>query len=137
MPPHPPTSRISRWITSGWITKGDVVVLAFALALVSGAFVNFWHNDGHGAEAVVLVEGKRWARLNLFQNQELHVPGILGDSVIRVRDGQVRFFDSPCPNKLCVHTGWLSQGGENATCLPNRVSLQILGSDPRFDSINF
>jgi len=93
--------------------------------------MTFWQRDGHGAEV------ERWARLNLFQNQELHATGVLGNSHIRVLDGRVRFIDSPCPNKLCVHTGWLSQGGENATCLPNRVSVQILASDPRFDSINF
>ena len=122
---------------SSWITKGDVVLLGFALAILSGVFMTLWSSDGHGAEVVVYVEGKRWARLNLFQNQELHVPGVLGNSHIRVFDGRIRFIDSPCPNKICVHTGWLTQGGENATCLPNQVSLQILGSDPRFDSINF
>lgn len=122
---------------NNWITKGDVVLIALAVAILSGVFITFWRSDGHGAEVVVYVEGKRWARLNLFQNQELHAPGVLGNSHIRVLDGQVRFIDSPCPNKVCVHTGWLSQGGENATCLPNQVSLQILGSDPRFDSINF
>ncbi len=131
------TRSLSTPLFSSWITKGDVVVLVFALAILTGVFATYWRNESHGAEVVVLVEGKRWARLNLFQNQELHTPGLLGNSHIRVFDGQVRFIDSPCPNKLCVHTGWLSQGGENATCLPNRVSLQILGSDPRFDSINF
>ena len=132
MPYSPSNPRMS-----SWITKGDIVLLILALAILSGVFATLWRNDGHGAEVVIFVEGQRWARLNLFQNQEIHVPGILGDSHIRVFNGQVRFIDSPCPNKLCVHTGWLTQGGENATCLPNRVSMQILGSDPRFDSINF
>ena len=132
MSPYQPEPRIN-----SWITKGDVVLLGLALAILSGVFMTLWRSDGRGAEVAVYVEGKRWARLNLFQNQDLHIPGVLGNSHIRVLDGQVRFIDSPCPNKLCVHTGWLNQGGENATCLPNRVSLQILGSDPRFDSINF
>lgn len=119
------------------ISRGDGVVLLVALMLLMGLYAMFWHSEGHGAEAVVLVAGKPWARLNLFQDQELHVPGPLGDSHIQVHDGQARFVDSPCPNKLCVHTGWLSQGGEVAVCLPNRVSLQVLASDPRFDAINF
>lgn len=105
--------------------------------LLVTVFMTFWQREGHGAEAVVMVDGKRWARLNLFNNQELHVPGPLGESHLQVRDGQIRFIDSPCPNKLCVHTGWLSQGGESATCLPNKISVQILGSDTRFDTINF
>lgn len=119
------------------LSRGDVLVWLLAATLLVGLYAAYWQSDGHGAEAVVLVNGKRWARLDLFQDQDLKVPGPLGHSHIQVRDGQVRFVDSPCPNKLCVHTGWLSQGGEVAICLPNKVSLQILGSDPRFDAINF
>ncbi len=119
------------------ISRGDGVVMLMALALLMGLYAMLWRSEGHGAEAVVLVAGKPWARLNLFQDQDLHVPGPLGESHIQVHDGQVHFVNSPCPNKLCVHTGWLSQGGEVAVCLPNRVSLQILASDPRFDAINF
>jgi len=118
-------------------TRGDAVVMTVALVLLATLYGLFWQSDGHGAEAVVLVEGKRWARLNLFQDQELRVPGPRGESVIRVQDGQVRFVASPCPTQQCVHQGWLSQGGEVAVCLPNRVSVQILASDPRFDTINF
>ncbi|HHI93041.1 MAG TPA: NusG domain II-containing protein [Gammaproteobacteria bacterium] len=119
------------------LSRGDTVVWLLAATLLIGLYTVFWQADGHGAEAVVLVNGKRWARLDLFHNQDLKVPGPLGHSRIQVRDGQVRFVDSPCPHKLCVHTGWLSQGGEVAICLPNKVSLQILGNDPRFDAINF
>lgn len=119
------------------LSRGDAVVWLLAATLLAGLYIVFWQVNGHGAEAVVLVNGKRWARLDLFQDQDLEVPGPLGHSHIQVSDGQVRFVDSPCPNKLCVHTGWLSQGGEVAICLPNKVSLQILGSDPRFDAINF
>lgn len=119
------------------LSRGDGLVLLLMAGLLVGLYVNYWQADGHGAEAVVLVGGKPWARLNLFHDHDLTVPGPLGDSHIQVRDGQVRFIASPCPNKLCVHTGWLNQGGEVAVCLPNRVSLQILASDPRFDAINF
>ena len=119
------------------ISRGDGVVLALAALLLVGLYALLWQAEGHGAEAVVMVDGKRWARLDLFQDQDLEAPGPLGHSHIQVRDGRVRFVDSPCPNKLCVHSGWLSQGGENATCLPNKVSVQVLGTDTRFDSINF
>jgi len=129
--------RLSDHVVEHWVTRGDLVVFTFALLFISIVFANFWHQEGHGAEAVVLVNGKRWARLNLFNNQDIYAPGPLGESHIQVRDGQIRFVDSPCPNKLCVHSGWLSQGGENATCLPNKISVQVLATDTRFDSINF
>jgi hypothetical protein len=124
-------------VTAPLFSRADGLLLAAAVALLLGLYAALWHHHGHGAEAVVMVDGQRWARLNLFHDQELEVPGPLGHSHIRVHNGQVRFVDSPCPNKLCVHTGWLSQGGEVAVCLPNRVSVKILAKDPRFDAINF
>ena len=117
--------------------RGDGVVLVLASLFLVILFIAFWRHDGHGAEAYVLVDGKNWARLNLFQDQDIEVPGPLGHSHIQVRDGKVRFVDSPCPTKACVHTGWLSQGGEVAICLPNHISVRIPATDPRFDSINF
>lgn len=119
------------------LSRGDLLIWLLAALLIVGLYAFYWRTEGHGAEVVVLVDGKRWARLNLFNDQDLKVPGPLGHSHIQVREGQVRFVDSPCPNKQCVHTGWLQQGGEVAVCLPNRVSLQILATDPRFDAINF
>jgi len=119
------------------ISRGDGVVIGVAVALLLAVFITLWQPEGHGAEAVVYLNGNRWARLNLFQNQDIKVPGPLGISQLQVRDGKIRFVDSPCPTKLCVHAGWLSQGGESATCLPNHVSVQVLGDDPRFDTINF
>lgn len=124
-------------MTGSGFTRGDGALILLALILLAGLYVRYWQAEGHGAETVVMVDGKPWARLNLFHNHDLDVPGPLGESHIQVRDGQVRFSASPCPNQQCVHTGWLSQGGEVAVCLPNRVSLQILASDPRFDAINF
>lgn len=120
-----------------WLTRGDALLITGVLLLVLGLYFIFWQSSGRNSEALVLVNGETWARLNLFQNQDLEVPGPLGVSHIQVRDGRVRFVDSPCPNKLCVLQGALSQGGEVAVCLPNRVSVKIPAADPRFDSINF
>ena len=118
-------------------TRGDWLVLTLTAALLAALFAGFWYAGGHGTEARVMVDGKPWARLNLFQDQDLDVPGRLGISRIAVRNGAVRFVDSPCTTRECVHTGWLDEGGESAVCLPNRVSVMVLGENPRFDSISF
>ena len=119
------------------LTRGDWLALSLAAALLSALYAGLWYAGGRGTEARVLVDGKPWARLDLFQDQDLDVPGRLGISHIAVRDGAVRFVDSPCPTHECVHQGWLREGGEAAVCLPNRVSVQVLGENPRFDSISF
>jgi len=113
------------WLNS-WLTRGDWLVLGAALLLVPGLYAAYWHGSGQGLEARVWVDGKPWARLDLFHVQHLDVPGVLGVSHLEIGNGQVRFTDSPC-----------HEGGDVAACLPNRVSVQIMADDPRFDSINF
>lgn len=120
-----------------WLTRGDVLVLLLATVLLSTLYIYYWSGSGRDSQALVMVNGKSWARLNLFNNQDFRVSGALGDSVLRVRDGKVRFMDSPCSTKQCVHQGWISRSGEVAVCLPNRVSIRIPAVDPRYDSINF
>lgn len=120
-----------------WLGAGDTLLLLAAVLLLTILYLQFWQLSGRNSEALVMVNGQTWARLNLFQDQDLAVPGPLGESHIQVRNGSVRFVDSPCPNKLCVLQGKLQQGGEVAVCLPNLVSIKIPAADPRFDSINF
>lgn len=118
-------------------TRGDLIVMVLCAMLLAGLYLGYWQASARSAEAVIMVNGKNWARLELFYNQDFEVPGPLGISHIQVRDGKVRFVDSPCPNKLCVHQGWITETGESATCLPNRISVRILATDPRFDTMSF
>ena len=75
--------------------------------------------------------------LPLSGEQRVSVHGPLGDSVIEIRDGRVRFVSSPCNGKQCVHSGWLSHSGELAACLPNGIMVSVMGRERRYDSINF
>lgn len=124
-------------MTGPLINRGDALVLVMSVLLVTVLYFLFWHAGSRSTEAMIQVNGKNWARINLFYNQDLRVPGPLGDSQIEVHDGVVRFVDSPCPSKQCVLQGAISQGGEVAVCLPNLVSIRVLAEDPRFDTMNY
>ncbi|MDR1664988.1 MAG: NusG domain II-containing protein [Clostridiales bacterium] len=45
-----------------------------------------------------------------------------------VKNGAAAFIASDCPDKICVRTGFLSRAGQTAVCLPNKVSLRIVGA---------
>jgi hypothetical protein len=119
------------------LVLGDVLVFVSALILLGFLYSNYWRDAYFGNQAAIMVAGKHWLNVDLFQNQWIEVPGALGVSKIQVEDGKIRFVQSPCYTKQCIHQGWISQGGELAVCLPNKVSVQVLSVDPRFDSINF
>ena len=49
--------------------------------------------------------------------------------VFEIRDGQIAFVESDCPDKVCVHVGFLRRVGQMAVCLPNNTVLAILGEE--------
>jgi hypothetical protein len=118
-------------------SKGDYLVFVLALLIVFGSFGYFWQSGMRAVQAEIRVNGKFRQHVDLFQAQTLQIQGKLGLSIITIEKGRVRFSDSPCTSKQCIHQGWLSHGGEIATCLPNEVSVHIAGPDPLYDSINF
>lgn len=119
------------------LTRADWLVLIAAIALLPGLYLRYWGGQGPAAAVRISASGQRDITLPLSGERRIHVHGPLGDSVIEVRDGRVRFVSSPCRGKQCVHSGWLSHSGELAACLPNGILLSVIGRDRRFDSINF
>ena len=45
--------------------------------------------------------------------------------IVEVKNGKARVVSSNCPDKICVHTGWVSECGHFAACLPNGVILLL------------
>ena len=118
------------------MTRADTFVVAFTLLLLPLLYVAFWHSGPAQAAHIHTADGREFS-VPLDVDQTLSLEGPLGTTVIEVRDGQVRFLDSPCSGKQCLHAGWLRHGGEFAACLPNRISVAVSAAEPRYDSINF
>jgi hypothetical protein len=115
---------------------GDWLVIVLGVALVIGLFSTLWHGE-HATKLQIRQGNTIYATLSLDQERTLEIPGPLGNSRIVVHHGQVRFESSPCPNQYCVHQGWLSRSGQVAICLPNQVSVELLGSKKPYDSLNY
>ena len=115
---------------------GDWLIIALSLVLVIALFQNLWH--GERAAKLRIRQGDAiYATLSLDQERTLDIHGPLGNSRIVIHQGQVRFERSPCPNQYCVHQGWLKRAGQVAICLPNQVSLELLGVEKTYDSLNY
>lgn len=48
-----------------------------------------------------------------------------GYNEIEVRPGSIGILSADCPDKLCVHQGFISTSLLPITCLPNRLVIQI------------
>ncbi len=119
------------------MTRADRIVIALALLSLPFLYVTFWGNTSQGELVQIRSATSGDLTLPLDQNKRIEIEGALGNSIIEIKDRQVRFIDSPCQNKICVMTGWLNADGQLAACLPNGVTAQIIGRDTRYDAVNF
>jgi hypothetical protein len=119
------------------LTTGDRLLLVLAVVGVTLLYAVYWGQSVYGNQAMVAIAGKHWRSIDLYQDSVYDVPGALGISQLEVHDGKIRFISSPCDTKQCIHQGWIQQSGEIVACVPNTVSVRILGPDPRFDTMNF
>jgi hypothetical protein len=119
------------------VTRADKLVIALAVLLLPFLYLQFWGNHSRGEVVQIRVAGGKDMILPLDQDKTIKVAGALGTSVIEIHNRQVRFIDSPCQGKQCVLTGWLREDGQMAACLPNGVTVQIVGRDNHFDAVNF
>jgi len=119
------------------MTPADKAVVLIALLAAGLSYYLAWQPSAPGTRVEIYQENTLYERHALDEPATLNVPGKLGDSVIEIDQGRVRFQSSPCTGKFCVHAGWLQQAGDVIACLPNGIHIQIHGGQSRFDAIAF
>lgn len=119
-----------------YIQLGDALVIVCALFGVIFLSLKIW--TGAAAErAVIRSGGKIFQTVSLDKDLQISVLGRLGISIISIENHQVRISADPSPRQYCVRQGWLKQAGEIALCLPNQVSVELVGRDKKYDSLNY
>ncbi len=127
---------MSRWKSFPKPLPGDWLVLAAGCAAVALLFAALWSGEPAG-KLRIRAGDQVYATLSLDQQRTLDVPGPLGISRIQVDRGRARVVSDPGRHQYCVKQGWLSQAGQVAMCLPNQVSLELLGGEKAYDSLNY
>ncbi|MDD3764771.1 MAG: NusG domain II-containing protein [Nevskiales bacterium] len=120
------------------MTRGDALALAVAAAIVGALYAHLWQPSVAASRFDVSVGGKPVGHYSMMVDRTLQIQGRMGVSTLKVENGRVRFLDSPCRNKICVHSGWLGHSGDAAACLPNRVSISLSGdAGSGLDAVSF
>ena len=53
---------------------------------------------------------------------------------VEVKSGKVRISESDCHDKICEKTGFISSPMQTIVCLPNRISVRLIGDNANTDS---
>jgi hypothetical protein len=118
------------------LKSGDWLTLLLGGTGVMLLALNLW-SGGIADKAVIRSGGKIFREVPLSRDQQIEVPGPLGTSVITIQGRKARISSDPSPRQYCVRQGWLQQAGEIAICLPNQVSVELAGSQKKYDSLNY
>jgi len=116
--------------------NGDWLTLIVGGVVVVYLFQILWSNS-QATKVQIRIGDHIHATYDLNLTRDVHVHGALGEAIIHIADGKARFAKSPCHNQYCVHQGWLNRGGQVAICLPNQISLELIGEKKPYDTLNY
>ncbi len=123
-----------RWLA--YLRPGDWLVIAAGAAVVALTLPLLWQG-GFAERAIIRLDGRIFAEIDLGGRREVAVPGPLGATLVAIEPGRARVVADPGPRQYCVRQGWLARPGEIAICAPNHVSVQIAGRTRAYDSLSY
>ncbi|MCA1799073.1 MAG: NusG domain II-containing protein [Xanthomonadaceae bacterium] len=116
------------------LRPADFAVVSLAVLFVAAVAVVSW--APRSAAQVAELRGPSGIQRIALDNDGVYpISGRLGESVVEVKDGNARFVDSPCRNRVCIAAGWLARSEDFAACAPNGVSMRLRGQGQRYDAI--
>ncbi len=68
--------------------------------------------------------------IHQLKEEELLIPKEESEyNIVCVMPGAISMHCSTCANRLCLHTGIITSSAYPITCLPNKVVIQIVGTN--------
>ena len=109
-------AKMTKWILWGVLALA-VLGCVLWLALPRGGSTD--------CTAEIWIDGEmvRAGYLPQAADEELLLEAYGKEVLLEIRDHRICFQHSDCPDKICIHNGWRGREGEQAVCLPNRVSV--------------
>lgn len=111
-----------------------IIIILIAAALAGyGIYQTVYQGKAAKAEIYYKSELIQTVDLNKKEDRTFSIPQNKNVIFHLYKDGSIRFEESDCPDKVCVHAGKLNTIGESAACLPNSIILKIVPADERDD----
>jgi len=115
----------------------DIVILSIAVLSLIPLYARYWQQPT-SADYVLITSPTGTQKVNLHQTNILQIQGYVGQSLLEIQQGKIRFTQSPCQGKYCIHAGWQQTGGAFAACLPNHILLEVHSAQSeQFDAMSY
>ena len=109
-----------------YITPADWALVALTLVIAGTLFFLIPGRIlSGGTEVEVYSDNKIAGRYSLREDRLVEIPGPLGKTVVKIKDGKACIKSSPCRNKICIHMGEFGTEGGILVCIPNEIVVRI------------
>jgi hypothetical protein len=114
------------------LTRGDVILVVGWLVLAAFTALAGPTTERDGPLRLVIeIDNGRHSQVPLsVEDRPVHqitIEGPIGPTVLEVGAGRARILSAPCRQQICRLSGWLSEPGDLAVCVPNRLVLRVAG----------
>ena len=110
-----------------------VCVIIFIIGAVGSAVALF---SPKKSTVSIISDGKTVKTLNLSKeaNQTFDIEYDGRINTVEIKGGKIRVKEAECPDKTCVHMGWLESSAMPIVCLPNHLVIEFSNVDD-FDAV--
>lgn len=116
------------------MTKGDKILI-ISVVIISLLSLGFIKNNNAGYKQKYIsiqVNGEEYKKI-IFDKKiigkTIPIETEFGYNLIEIGDGEVWVVEASCPDELDVKQGRISKSGEIIVCLPNKLVIEIKGTD--------
>ena len=112
--------------------KKDLIFFAILLVAAIGLLI-FYQNRSleQGQRIVIARNGDNYGTYSLEKDQSISIKNEDGDvtNVVVIEDGVVHMESATCPDHPCMHQKSISMDKETIVCLPNKVTITVIGGE--------
>lgn len=109
--------------------KKDFILIFIILIVIAVTFgINQLINAKDGEKIEIYVDNKLYKTYDIDDEDEIKIESNEGYNVIKIHDHGVEIDEASCPDKVCVHEGFITKPSESIVCLPNKVHIKIVSN---------
>ena len=110
--------------------KKDFILIFVVSLIIAGAFgVNYFVNTKNVDSIEIYMDNKLYKTYDINDKEEIKIKSKEGYNIVKIHDKGVEIIEASCPDKVCIHQGFITEASESIVCLPNKVHIKITTED--------
>lgn len=110
--------------------KKDFILIFVVSLIIAGAFgFNYFVNTKNLDSIEIYMDNKLYKTYDINDKEEIKIKSKEGYNIVKIHDKGVEIIEASCPDKVCIHQGFITKASESIVCLPNKVHIKITKED--------